>query len=235
MPELNFMTEKSMYCFQLPLFCISRFSTCSCSEEKEIEENGKRISFSSYSLDELAEKAKNDPMAKSEIILRTEFDILRYAKTLYQNRPYLDYDRICQARQKTVLQAIGKYDRTKGPFMRLLRKRLYWSGKSRTKAAAIHFHQERRHLGSRIYDIRQSAYRADSGVKDSRANQIRARKVDIDAYREKLNFPRQERMNRYFLGLSFKDIAEIQGRPVSTISYQIYTILEDRKKIRKIH
>lgn len=228
------MIQKNRFCILIPSFCIPIFAFASFRLEKEIEESGKRISFSSYSIDELVRKAKNDRQAKEEVFLRTKFDIIRYTEALCKKNSFLEFDIVYQTREKAIVQGIEKYEEARGPFRRLLRKMFYWAGKSLIKSQAIRYHQERRVLGTRIYNICQSNYRGDSHAKDDSLEKRARRKCDIENYRNGLSNEKRERRNRYFLGLSFKEIGKIQSKAVSTVSYQIYRILKERKKkIRK--
>ncbi len=225
---------KSRFCIDLPSFCLPLFSVCSYRGEKELKSNKRRVVYSSYSMDELAVKAKSDEIAKSEVILRAQNDAFLYTETLCHRSSFLEFDSVYLARQKAVLHAIEIYQPNKGPFRRLLRKRFFWVGKSKAKAAAVTYHNERNYIGRRIYGIRQASYFEENvGGKENLHDRM-VRKLDIDQYRDKLKFPQQEIRNRYFLGLSFKEIAKIHNCSVSNISHIIYTNLERRKKLRKI-
>ena len=210
------------------------FSLFSFVSEKELKENRKGMHYFSYSLDEIAKKAKEDPLAQAEVFLRVRYDALHYAETLCRRRSYLDFDSMCQSREKTIYRAIERYEPERGSFRRLLRKRFFWTGRSLTKAAARRYHTERKNLGKRVYDLRQSTYLSENLSDKEDVNEKLNRKLDIDRYRDTLRFPQQEIRNRYFLGLSFKEIAEIHHCAVSTVSHTVYKALKERKEIRKI-
>ncbi len=188
------------------------------------------------SFSKLAILAKDDNAAKNSLVEAFQPEIEIYIKGLLKVRKYLDYDEIKFKLNQTILRAIKIYNSKLGDFIHLTRKMFKTSIKFYVKEKALSFMREKKYRGERIKDFSKVDYILTDKLtryNDNYKKYIEL-KCDIDEYSKNKSNRDKLIMNLYNRGYTFKEIASLCNESISQVSYTIYGIIKDMRKILNV-
>lgn len=183
--------------------------------------------FENYSLQEIALKAKNDIDAQEEYIARVMKMLEKTAFKLCYNRKYIDASNALSQLLQAAVKAVDKYKYSEDrPFINLFRRMISITCKSIIKTEAIRYSRQGKYLGNRIGF--EDAYMCDSASEEDVRDKVIER-LDQDEFFKSLTLRQKQLLYLYQNDYSFREIATIVNEPPSTVSYQIYSLLNRYK------
>lgn len=190
--------------------------------------------FSGLSLDELAIVGKENEEAKNEFLRRVNYEIELQAQCFIKKKNYIDLFEIYATLEDTCLACIKIYDIKRGHVINLLRRMMKISLLYKTKAVALKHAADIKYFGKRIQNQEHISYLYDNAVKiDDKKDEI-IFKIDIEEYKKEITPLEREILDLYSLSLSFREIAEILGMTLSSVSHKVYLMLDELKRRYKV-
>lgn len=181
--------------------------------------------FEGYSLSEVAMLSRTNVEAKNELLYRVHDKIESTCRNYSRMKPYLKYDELLSKVQYRVFKTMHIYEIQRGSFESFLTVILHQSIRFVEGNAIREYYINRKTFGTRVMSAYSEAALLDSSVQPSPKEGCITR-IDVENFLETLTYSDKEIFILYLTGMTFRSIGDIVQKPMSTVAYRIYWMLD---------
>ena len=224
------MQGNCSYSLSSPLFCSSCFENFGFAQNCENNYQPLSYDYKGYGLSEIVLLSKYDRLALDEYLHRIDATLYSYSRCYVRVHNFAEFTEVYSHLEKTALTAVKLFNPLKGDFMHLFRRMMKISLNFISKNNAVSYLREVKYFGLKIRDAEAYKFLCDSQPSGEQVEESIRMKLDLEEYQKYLTSQEKTILELYLKSFSFLEISSYTGVPVSTVSYQIYIILDELKE-----
>lgn len=218
----------SFYSVKLNSFQLQLFNNITSNLSNEEFKDYYPQNFTNLNLNELATKAKDNQLAKEEILFRIMPRVTSIVKKYCMSYQIKNYNELLHFALEGISGIINSYDKTKGNFVNFLSRSINRVLYFRVIKIFKEENMKTRYLGYKAKEIEEEKYQ-NLQTLDPNPKEV-AYKVDLQKYISQLKVRERKLILLFLKGYTISEIANFTKYSIASVSIKIRKIIDKLKK-----